>query len=52
MTRTIHFRSKRDGRAFKIKVPESPDDIENNEFVEIDGETRIAEEIPFDDPRR
>jgi hypothetical protein len=52
MTRTIQFRSKRDVREFEIKVPESCEDIEKDDFVEINGGTRIVEEIPFDDPRR
>lgn len=52
MTRTIQFRSKRDGREFEIKVPESSEDIENDDFVEINGKARIVEEIQFDDPQR
>ena len=52
MTRTIQFKSKKDGREFEIKIPESSEDIENNDFIEINGETRIVEEILFDDPQR
>jgi hypothetical protein len=52
ITKTIRFKSKNDGREFEIKVPETSEDIENNEFVEINGNTVIAEEILFDDPHR
>ena len=52
MTRTIRFKSKRDSREFEIRVPESPADIEDNDFIEINGKTSIVEEILFDDPRR
>ena len=51
MTRTVRFRSKKDGRAFKIKAPESCEDIEENDFIEVDGKIRMAEEIQFDDPQ-
>ena len=52
MIKTIEFKSKKDAREFEIKVPESPEDIENNDFIEIDGEIRIVEEILSNDPRR
>ena len=52
MTKTIQFKSKQDGKEFEIKVPESPEDIENNDFIEINGEARVVEEILFDDPQR
>ncbi len=50
MTQVVPFRSKKDGRAFKIKVPESPEAIEDDDFIEVDGQMRMAEEIQFDDP--
>jgi hypothetical protein len=28
MTRTIQFKSKKDGKEFEIKVPESPEDTQ------------------------
>ena len=52
MTKTIQFKSKKDGKECEIKVPESSEDIENNDFIEIDGETRIVEEIFSNDPQR
>ena len=52
MTQTILFESKRDEKQFEIKVPETSEDIENDEFVEINGNTIIAEEILFDDADR
>lgn len=53
MTRTIQFKSKKDCREFKIKVPESSsEDNENNNFIEINDKTRIVEEIFSDDPQR
>jgi hypothetical protein len=50
MTKTMHFKSKKDGKEFEIRVPETSEDIENNEFIEINGRTVIAKEILFDDP--
>lgn len=50
MTKTIQFKSKKDGKSFEINVPETPEEVENNEFVEINGKMLIAEEILFDDP--
>ncbi len=52
MTKTLQFKSKKDCREFKIKVPESSEDIENNDFTEINGKTRIVEEIFSNDPQR
>ena len=52
VTRTIRFKSKKDGREFEIQVPESPEDIETNDFIEINGKIRIVEEIFFDDAQR
>lgn len=52
MVRTIKFRSKKDGREFEIRVPETSADIEDDEFVEINGKARMVEEICFDDPQR
>ena len=52
VTRTIRFKSKKEGKEFKIKVPESSEDIESNDFIEINGQIRLVEEIFFDDPRR
>ena len=52
MTKTVQFKSKKDGRKFEIRVPESSEDIENNDFIEINSKTRIVEEISFDDARR
>ncbi len=43
MTKTLQFKSKKDCREFKIKVPESSEDIENNDFIEINGKTRITD---------
>ena len=50
VTRAIHFKSEKDDREFVIKVPESPEDIENNDFIEIDCKTRIVEDVFFYDP--
>jgi len=33
-------------------VPETTEDVENDDFVEINGKTRLVEEIFFDDPQR
>lgn len=52
MTRTIRFTSTKDGKAFEIKVHESSEDIENDDFIEINGKMRLVEEIFFDDPQR
>jgi hypothetical protein len=52
VTRVIEFRSKKDGRGFNIRVPESAEDVEDDDFIEVDGKTRMVEEIQFDDPQR
>jgi hypothetical protein len=52
MRRTIRFQSKKDGKEFEIKVPETYEDIENEDFIEINGKMRFVEEIFFDDPQR
>ncbi len=52
MTRIIRFQSKKDGREFTIGVPESSEDVENDDFIGINGEPRIVEEVQFDDPQR
>ena len=41
----IKFKSKKDGKKFNLKVPESSEEIENNEFIEIDGKTKFVEEV-------
>ncbi len=41
----ITFKSKKDGKEFTLKVPESSEEIENNEFIEIGGKTRFVEEV-------
>jgi len=52
MVKTIRFKSKKDGKEFEIKVPEISEDIENDDFIEINGKMRFVEEIFFDDPQR
>lgn len=52
MTKTVSFKSKKDGKEFEIKVPETSEDIENEDFIEINGKMRIVEEIFFDDRQR
>lgn len=52
MTKTISFKSKKDGNEFEIKVPERSEDIENEDFIEINGKTRMVEEISCDEPQR
>ena len=52
VTRTIQFKSKKDGREFEIKVPESSEDIENDDFIEINGKMRIVEEVSWDGRRQ
>ena len=52
MTKTIRFKSEKDGKEFEIRVPETSEDIENDDFVEINGKTRMVEEIFFDAPQR
>jgi hypothetical protein len=52
MTKTIRFKSKKDGKEFVIRVPETTEDVENDDFVEINGKMRLVEEIFFDDSQR
>lgn len=52
MTRTIQFKSKKDGKDFEIKMPESSEDIENNDFIEINGEMLMVEEVSWDGRRQ
>jgi len=40
----INFKSK-DGKEFNLKVPESSEEIENNEFIQIDDKMLSAEDI-------
>lgn len=40
----LNFKSN-DGKKFKLRLPTSSEEIENNEFIEIDGKTLIADEI-------
>lgn len=43
----INFKSK-DGEEYKLKVPETSEEIENNEFIEIDGKMLSVEELTND----
>lgn len=52
MTKTIRFKSKKDGKEFVIRVPETTEDVENDNFVEINGKMRLVEEIFFEGSQR
>lgn len=45
----IHFKSRKDGKEFDIIAPETSEDIENNDFIEINGKTRFVEEVEKQD---
>ena len=48
----LHFTSKKDGKEYEIEIPETSKDIENDDFISIDGELRMVEEIFPDDYNR
>ena len=41
----MKFKSKKDGKEFKLKLPVNSEEIENNDFIEIDGKLLCAEEM-------
>ena len=41
----INFKSKKDGKEFEVIVPETSEDIENEDFIKINGKMLFAEEI-------
>ena len=39
------FKSKVDGKELRLKVPTTAEEIENNNFIEIDGKLGLNEEV-------